>query len=137
MIPEPDLARSEPSLEPSAGWVLYDADCGICTRWVRAWRPTLERYGLAIAPLQSSWVPERTGLSQSEILSDILLLEPNGELHSGPDVYRHLMRRIWWIYPLYLLSITPLLRLAFDWAYRTFASHRMRISGSCGLPGVR
>ncbi len=43
------------------------------------------------------------------------------------------MRRIWWAYPLYLLSVAPLLRQAFDWGYRTFAENRYRISGACRL----
>ena len=121
---------------PSAGWVLYDAECGICSRWVPAWAPTLKRHGLSIAPLQSSWVAESTGLPRRDLLADIQLLERDGHLRSGADVYRYLMRRIWWAYPLYLASVTPGLRRAFDWAYRTFARHRMRMSGSCGLPGA-
>lgn len=121
--------------KPDAGWVLYDGECGICSRWVTAWTPTLERYGLTVAPLQSSWVLEQTGLTRGDLLNDIRLLQPDGQLYSGADVYRYLMRRIWWAYPLYLLSITPGLRSAFDWAYRTFARHRTLISASCGLPG--
>ena len=38
------------------------------------------------------------------------------------------MRRIWWAYPLYLLSAAPLLSRVFDWAYRTFAINRHRFS---------
>ena len=68
-------------------------------------------------------------------MSDIRLLGVDGSLLSGADVYRHLMRRIWWAYPLFLLSKLPGLSQGFDWAYRTFARHRMRISTSCGLPG--
>ena len=122
---------------PRTGWVLYDADCGVCSRWVPAWAPWLERSGLAIAPLQSSWVPARTGLTPGNLLSDIRLLELDGTLYSGADVYLYLMRRIWWGYPLYLLSRTPGFRQLFNWAYRTFARHRMRISASCSLPGAR
>lgn len=122
---------------PRTGWVLYDADCGVCSRWVPAWAPWLERSGLTIAPLQSSWVPDRTGLTPGDLLSDIRLLELDGTLYSGADVYRYLMRRIWWGYPLYLLSRTPGFRQLFNWAYRTFARHRMRISASCSLPGAR
>jgi predicted DCC family thiol-disulfide oxidoreductase YuxK len=122
---------------PRTGWVLYDADCGVCSRWVPAWAPWLERSGFAIAPLQSSWVPARTGLTPGDLLSDIRLLELDGTLYSGADVYRYLMRRIWWGYPLYLLSRTPGFRQLFNWAYRTFARHRMRISASCSLPGAR
>jgi predicted DCC family thiol-disulfide oxidoreductase YuxK len=122
------------STEPAQGWVLYDGACGICSRWVPSWGPRLQRLGLAVAPLQAPWVEERTGLTPGELLSDLRLLRPDGRLISGADVYRYLMRRIWFTYPLYLLSIAPGFRRVFDWGYRTFAHHRMRISASCGLP---
>jgi hypothetical protein len=106
----------------------------VCSRWVRSWGPALQRRGLAIAPLQSAWVQERTGIPPADLLSDIRLLQPSGLLLSGAEVYRDIMRRIWWAYPLYLLSKVPGLDQLFDWAYRTFARHRARISASCGLP---
>lgn len=120
--------------EPPGGWVLYDGDCGVCSRWVQSWGPTLQRRGLDIAPLQSAWVQERTGLPPAELLSDIRLLQPSGQLLAGAEVYRYMMRRIWWAYPLYLLSKVPGLSPLFEWGYRTFARHRMRISAGCGLP---
>jgi hypothetical protein len=119
--------------EPRAGWVLYDGDCGVCTRLALTWRPTFSRLGLETAPLQSPWVPKRTGLSLPELLTDVCLLETDGTLISGPNVYRYVMRRLWWAYPFYLLSKVPGLSHAFDWAYRAFARHRTRISASCGL----
>ena len=122
--------------EPLAGWVLYDADCGICTRLARLWRPAFSRLGFETAALQSTWVPERTGLPLAELLTDVRLVETDGTLVSGPNVYRYLMRRIWWAYPFYLISKVPGLSHAFDWAYRTFARNRARISASCGLPGA-
>ena len=114
--------------------MLYDGDCGVCSRWVPAWGPMLRRRGLAIAPLQSAWVQERIGLPAADLLSDIQFLQPNGRLLSGAEVYRYLMRRIWWAYPLYLLSRLPGLSQVFEWAYRTFARHRMRISAGCAFP---
>jgi hypothetical protein len=117
--------------EPRAGWVLYDADCGICTRLAQFWRPTLSRLGFETTPLQSQWVPHRTGLPLAELLTDVRLLETNGTLVSGPTVYRYLMRQLWWAYPFYLLSKVPGLSHAFDWGYRTFARRRARISASC------
>jgi predicted DCC family thiol-disulfide oxidoreductase YuxK len=120
--------------EAREGWVLFDGACGICSRWVPSWGPTLQRLGLAIAPLQSPWVQEHTGLAPHELVSDLRLLRPDGQLISGADVYRYVMRRIWWTYPLYLLSEAPGLRRLFDWIYRTFARHRMQISATCGLP---
>ena len=130
----PGSPAQRSTVDPSGGWVLYDGECGVCSRWVTSWGPALQRRGLAIAPLQSAWVEERTGLPPADLLSDIRLLQPSGVLLSGPDVYRYLMRRIWWTYPLYLLSNVPGLSQLFEWAYRTFARHRMRISASCSLP---
>ncbi len=120
--------------DPPEGWVLYDGDCGVCSRWVPAWGPRLARLGLDIAPLQSPWVLERLGQGQDDLLRDIRLLGANGSVISGADVYRYVMRRIWWAFPLYLLSKAPGLSRVFDWGYRTFARHRTRISASCGLP---
>ena len=119
---------------PRQGWVLFDGACGICSRSVRAWEPTLRRLGLEIAPLQSDWVLTRTGLDPGQLSNDIRLLRHDGTLISGPDVYRDVMRQIRWAYPLYLLSKAPGLRQIFDWSYRTFARHRLQISQSCGLP---
>jgi predicted DCC family thiol-disulfide oxidoreductase YuxK len=120
--------------QPSSGWVLYDGECGVCSRWVPRSGALLARHGLAIAPLQSPWVEEATGLARDALLPDIQLLLNDGRLISGANVYRYVMRRFWWSYPLYLLSVIPGLRGAFDWAYRTFAQHRMRISASCAVP---
>jgi len=120
--------------QPAHGWILYDGDCGLCSHWTSRFAPTLARLGLAVAPLQSSWVPEQTGLPLGTLLTDIRLLHPDGTLTSGPDVYRYVMRRLWWGYPIFLLSNVPGLRKLFDWSYRTFARHRKEISTSCGIP---
>jgi predicted DCC family thiol-disulfide oxidoreductase YuxK len=121
------------STEPLAGWVLYDGGCGVCSRWVPFWAPTLRRIGLAVAPLQAPWVGERTGLSFDQLVQDLRLLHVDGRLTSGAAVYRYVMRRRWWAWPLYALSILPVGRQLFDWGYRTFARHRMQVSDVCGL----
>lgn len=115
------------------GWVLYDGSCGVCARWVPFWAPTLRRLGLGTAALQSPWVVEWTGLAPGELLQDLRLLHADGHLTSGADVYRFVMRRLWWAYPLYLLSVVPSGRQVFDWGYRTFARHRLQVSAVCGL----
>lgn len=129
--------RSEetgPWREPDIkGWVLYDGGCGFCRRWVPFWEKTLRKRGFAIAPLQKEWVAEQLKLPREELLGDLrLLLRDAGPLQ-GADVYRHVMRRIWWAYPAYLLSIAPFLRRVFNWGYRTFATHRHKISDACRL----
>lgn len=116
------------------GWVLYDGNCGFCSRWVPFWENTLVRRGFRIAPLQEEWVAEKFALSQDELTAELRLLLASGETRAGAEVYRYLMRRIWWATPLYLLSQLPILRNLFDAGYRAFADNRYWISRTCHLP---
>ena len=114
---------------------MYDDQCGFCRRWVPYWRKTLERRRFQIAPLQCPWVAERLGLAEDEVADDLRLLLADGSSVQGADVYRHVLKRIWWAFPIYLFAVTPGVRHLFDWAYRTFARNRYRVSRACGLPG--
>jgi len=49
------------------GWVLYDAGCGVCARWVPFWAPTLRRLDLEIAPLQAPWVAARLEIGRAHV----------------------------------------------------------------------
>ena len=120
------------------GWVLYDDSCGFCRKWVPIWESTLRRHGFRIAPLQEPWVTEALGMQPEEIAQDIRLYVPaTREVVSGANVYRQVMQRIWWAYPLYLLTRIPGFRSLFDRAYRRFADNRHAFSKSCGLHGKR
>lgn len=114
------------------GWVLYDDSCGACRRWIPFWRDTLGKRGFDIAPLQSAWARAALQESERELVRDLRLLLRDGRQVVGADVYRFVMKRIGWAYPLYLLASAPLLRSAFDAGYRAFADHRHRISRACG-----
>jgi predicted DCC family thiol-disulfide oxidoreductase YuxK len=92
---------------------------------------TLAKRGFSIAPLQADWVRERLQLDDDELLADVRLLLPDGEQIVGADVYRHCMRRIWWAWPLWLLSTLPLGRALFDWGYRTVARNRYCLAAAC------
>jgi len=122
-------------LPPPAGWILYDASCGACRRSVPLWERVLRRRGFAVAPLQADWVAARLGLPAERLLDDLRLLLPDGRHLAGAAAYRHALRRIWWAWPIYLFSILPGGRRVFDWAYRTFARNRHRLSDACGLRG--
>jgi len=119
------------------GWVLYDDACGFCRKWVPFWETTLARRGFGIAPLQAQWVGSRLGLAPEDIASDLRLLLADGATVQGANVYRYVMRRIWWAYPLAVLADAPVLRRVFDWSYRTFADNRYRFSRACRLPPGR
>ncbi|HEX5791064.1 MAG TPA: DCC1-like thiol-disulfide oxidoreductase family protein [Luteolibacter sp.] len=115
------------------GWILYDDSCGFCRRWMPFWENALRRRGYGIAPLQEPWVMKALKLPAEHLLDDLRLLLADGTHLAGAEVYRHAMKRIWWAYPLYLISIIPGFRYLFDAAYRTFARNRYRVSGACRL----
>jgi predicted DCC family thiol-disulfide oxidoreductase YuxK len=122
---------------PENGVLLYDDSCGICRHWVLRWSRTLRRNGFEVAPLQSDWVPEKLNIRAGALTEDVRLLLPDGRQIQGADVYRYAMKRIWWAYPVYLLSVTPLLHFLFNGAYRAFADHRHRVSRLCGIAPPR
>jgi lipase maturation factor 1 len=115
------------------GVVLYDGQCGFCSRWVKYWAGTLGRRGFAIASLDEPWVAERIKMPHEELLTDIRLLTADGHLISGADVYLYVARRIWWAWPFYAIFSLP----GFNWlihvAYRWFARNRNHISHACRL----
>ena len=124
---------SQPERE-KVGWILYDGSCGFCSKWVPFFESTLSKQDLGFAPLQAEWVGARLDMSEEELLADLRLLLEAGEVISGSDVYRYVMRRSWIMWPLYLISITPVFSQLFDWSYRTFANHRYEVSRACRLP---
>lgn len=119
--------------KPSAGWILYDGSCGICRRWVPFWENALLRRGFGIATLQEDWVMKKLKLPPERLLDDLRLLLADGTHLAGADVYRYAMRRIWWALPLYVFSVLPGFRQVFDYAYRSFAQNRYRLSAACQL----
>ncbi len=124
-------------MKQASAWVLYDDQCGFCTRWMSFWKGVLARRGIGIAPLQADWVRHRLDVAPEDLLNDLRMLTADGRIVEGADVYRYVMRRIGWAYPAYVLTLLPGLRHVFDRAYRTFATHRYRVSRMCRLEGLR
>jgi|SRR5712664_873456 len=108
------------------GWVLYDGECGFCSRWVRFWESTLARQKLIIA--------QRLRMPLDELLSDIRLLTREGELVSGADVYLQVTKRIWWAWPFYAIFSLPGFNRLIHLGYRLFARNRYCVSHTCKLP---
>ncbi len=120
--------------KPAQGWVLYDGPCGVCSRWVPFWAGVLKRRGFEIDTLQAAWVSERLHLPEEELVADIRLVLTDGGDLEGAEVYRYVMRRVWWAWPIYFASTLPVLRNVFDGAYRRFADNRYWLSRTCHLP---
>ena len=119
---------------PPSGWICFDGDCGVCRALADRYRGFLEKHGFGIVPLQESWVRERFGLPENELLHDIRLIRADGSTAAGPEVYRQIFRSSLPLKPIAFLMGIPGLRLLFAFGYRTFADNRHRFSKTCGFP---
>ncbi len=120
--------------QTARGWVLYDSDCGFCTRL--AWRlgGALERRGFRLVPLQAPWVAERLAMPREQLLEEMRVLTKDGTLLGGADAMVYLARRIWWATPFYAASLVPGMMSLLRWGYRWIAARRHRFSRTCALP---
>ena len=121
--------------EPPRGWILYDADCGFCTRW--AWRLArigrVGSRGFHLAPLQAPWVRQRLRMSESDLLHEMRVLTADDQLYGGADAAVFLARQVWWTRPFTVLTrlpgVMPLLRAVYRWV----AQNRHRLSEACAF----
>ena len=130
----PGSAEIQPLVRGAVrGVVLYDGQCGFCSRWVKYWAGTLARRGFEIASLDEAWVAERIRMPREELLNDIRLLTTDGQLISGADVYLYVTRRIWWAWPFYAVFRLPGFNRLIHVGYRWFARNRYCVSHACQL----
>ena len=120
---------------PAAGWVLYDGECSFCDSWVHLWERVIRRRGFKLKDLQSALSDGTLNVSQENLLDDIRVLTPRGDLFCGADAYLYVTRRIWWAWPFYAIFSLPGFNQMLWWGYRTFARNRYRVSRHCKFPG--
>ena len=115
------------------GWVLYDADCRLCTRWAGRFRYLLARRHFRILPLQTPWIMRTLDLPEERRLVEMRLLRPDGRHSGGADALLEISRYFWWTWPLRQLSRLPGTRGFFRGAYRWLARRRTCARGVCEI----
>jgi predicted DCC family thiol-disulfide oxidoreductase YuxK len=115
------------------GWVLYDAGCGFCAAWAKRFQAPLARRRLELLPLQTPWVRAKLGLADAELLGEMRVLYPDGEIIGGADALLEISRHFWWAWPIRQLSHVPGMLKLFRAGYRWVARHRQCTNGECGL----
>ncbi len=123
--------------QPAAGWLLYDGDCGFCTRTARQAERLIARRGFAILPLQTPWVRERLGLNQDELLREMIVLRRDNRRFGGADAAVHLAGEFWWGRPLVWLAAVPGVRPLMRRIYAEIAARRSCLGGACALDAHR
>jgi predicted DCC family thiol-disulfide oxidoreductase YuxK len=128
-------------MEMNRGWILYDAECPMCYRFVAQVEGALS--GFARAPLQSPWVQERLGLAGEDLLAQMRVLTPNGRVFAGADAVVYLAEEMcrhrprWWPLAVVLMAKMPfglqLLRYGYGWV----AARRSCRQGRCAFARAR
>ena len=115
------------------GWVFYDGQCPICSRWVSRFTNALLRRRYLTVPLQRGWVQERLALDADAAITEMHVITVDGTHLGGADAVVFLAGRIWWVRPLALLGKLPGVRRLFASAYRFIARRRYCGKGSCSI----
>lgn len=119
-----------------AGRILYDGDCGLCSRLARRFRTNLQRRGFQLAPLQSRDAAAVSGATQEQLLRELHVVvapPPVRRVLRGADAIVFVARSLPWMRPLCWLArvpgVMPLLRAG----YRLVAKHRHCADGICSI----
>jgi len=115
------------------GWVLYDADCPLCTRLALDFRPMLRRRHFDLAPLQSPWARTRLGLTPPQLLAEMRLLRADGTVFSGADALLEISRHLWWAWPLRQAGRLPVILKLLRSGYRWVARNRSCAHSACAV----
>lgn len=116
------------------GWVLYDGDCRMCAALARRLAGMLAQRDYALAPLQEDWVRARLALPEDELLSEMRVLTPEGQVIGGADSIVYLASQIWWAWPFAMATKLPGAMPVLRAAYRWIADNRGCRHGRCRRP---
>ncbi|NUU19922.1 MAG: DUF393 domain-containing protein [Streptomycetaceae bacterium] len=116
--------------------LVFDGDCGFCTKSVEA----IERWldpDVEITAWQHTDLGE-LGVTEERASEEVLLVTPTGEVYGGAEAFAKLLayQRGVWSVPGAVMQIPPLSLLA-DQAYRLIADNRYKLPGgtpACALP---
>ena len=119
----------------TCGWLFYDGDCLFCCRTVHRFERVLSRRGIRLRTLQSPDAPRPRllGLTGSTLLHEMHLLLKDGRKFGGADAVAEIARRIWWAWPVWLLSRVSGFNRVGHAIYRAIAANRHCIGGACRI----
>ncbi len=106
------------------GWVFYDAQCPMCSRWVSRFTNVLLRRRFLTAPLQRGWVQQLLNIDSNDALTEMRIITAQGTVVGGAAAVVYLAGRIWWARPLAVIANLPGARGMLSRAYRFIARRR-------------
>lgn len=123
-------APEMPCVSTSSFTILIDNDCPLCRiegRFLE--RLDRGRGRLRLIDIASpDYDAASTGVPYEQAMGEIHGLNANGETVTGMEVFRRAYAAVGWSW-LWAPTGWSLLRPIFDFAYRVFAKHRLRLTG--------
>jgi predicted DCC family thiol-disulfide oxidoreductase YuxK len=112
------------------GTLIFDGECGFCTRSRDLLIKLDRRHRIRTVPLQRPGAPELAGVSRAELTRSVYWLAGDGTVRSGAEAVNAALSAVLgsriplWIYRL------PGVRALQDAAYRWVAANRHRLPGT-------
>jgi predicted DCC family thiol-disulfide oxidoreductase YuxK len=114
--------------------IYYDDECGLCRDMLRRFGRTLARRRFTFVPLQSPGAARVLGVSDEHLLDEMRVRLDDGAVCGGASAVTAIARRIWWAWPLWVLSRLPGAMPLLNIAYRWVARSRHCLNGTCARP---
>jgi hypothetical protein len=89
------------------------------------------RRGFEWIPLQTPGIASRLQIPEESIRDEMKLQLPDGRVAGGVDVWGHLLRSVWWLWPLGVVISLPGFHFVSQVFYRVAARNRYRFGGKC------
>lgn len=116
--------------------LLFDSDCGFCTRAVGVLRRIDRKGRVRILPLQSGEALAHFGVTQEQALMQVWALDPRGGLSGGAEAVNVALSAALGIgAPLWLYRL-PGVGWCQERVYRAVAANRYRLPGSSAACSV-
>jgi predicted DCC family thiol-disulfide oxidoreductase YuxK len=118
--------------------VLYDADCGLCSRTAQALRILDRRERLRLVPLQRAPELLGDGSPPADALKAALHVRgPEGDWWTGGEASLRIAAAVPALWPLAQVGRLPLISSMVEPAYRLLARHRDRLGRLLGAAHCR
>lgn len=118
--------------------VLYDADCGLCSRSAQALRILDARHRLELVPLQRAPALAEPGLPPAAELREALhMRDGEGRWWTAGEATLRIAAAVPLLRPLAVVGRLPIISLAVEPGYRLLARYRDRLGRLLGAASCR
>jgi predicted DCC family thiol-disulfide oxidoreductase YuxK len=118
--------------EPGRLIVLFDAECGFCTRTARALRRLDSANRLALVPLQSAAAAVPDSPNEAALLDRMHVRDAAGRWWFGSEAWLRIAEVVPALRPAAVFARLPVIREFVEPVYRLVADNRRRISRLLG-----